>query len=54
MELDIDSGVMKVNYSDNLICLIREYRQITELGFKKINKQIIDTIEIGKKFFKEA
>ena len=39
MELDIETGVMKVNYSDGLIYLIREYRQMTELGFKRsINK----------------
>jgi dynein heavy chain 2 len=35
MDLDLETGVMKVFYSDGLITLIREFRQMTELGFKR-------------------
>jgi len=35
MELDMELGTMKVNYSDGLMHLIREFRQMTELGFKR-------------------
>lgn len=55
MDIDLKDGLIKVNYSERLVLLIREVRQLFELGFKKqIPKSIIDLTENGKKFYKEA
>ena len=55
MELDLADGLLKVNYSDRLVVLLREVRQLCELGFRKqITPQIHKTAEDGKKFYKEA
>ncbi len=35
MELDLKDGMLKVNYSERLVLLIREARQLFELGYKK-------------------
>ena len=34
MELDLNRSILTVNYSDRLILLIREVRQLAELGLK--------------------
>ena len=34
MELDLQSSTLTVNYPDRLILLIREVRQLAELGLK--------------------
>lgn len=55
MDIDLQDGLIKVNYSERLVLLIREVRQLFELGFKKsISKLIIDVTENGKRFYKEA
>ena len=55
MDLDLNDGLLKVNYSDRLVQLLKEVRQLTELGYKKrIPKKVVDIVEIGKKFYKEA
>ena len=35
MQLDVKDELMKVNYSEALIQLLRDFRQLNELGFKK-------------------
>jgi dynein heavy chain 2 len=55
MEIDLSDGLLKVNYSERLVLLLREVRQLCEMGFRKqIPSQIIKTVEDGKKFYKEA
>ena len=34
MDLDLNRSILNVNYSDRLILLIREVRQLAELGLK--------------------
>ena len=33
MELDMKDGLLKVNYSERLVQLLREFRQLTEFGY---------------------
>lgn len=55
MELDLNNGLLKVNYSERLVLLIRETRQLLELGYRKqISSEINKVVENGKKFYKEA
>jgi dynein heavy chain 2 len=55
MEIDLEEGLLKVNYSEKLVSLIKEVRQLCELGFRKqIPKQIIEITEVGRKYYKEA
>eukprot|EP00828_Plagiopyla_frontata_P016361 TRINITY_DN2149_c0_g1_i9.p2 TRINITY_DN2149_c0_g1~~TRINITY_DN2149_c0_g1_i9.p2 ORF type:complete len:1025 (+),score=167.76 TRINITY_DN2149_c0_g1_i9:246-3320(+) len=55
MELDMKDGLLKVNYSERLVQLLREFRQLTEFGYQKqIPKQIQECVKTGKKFYKEA
>ncbi|EGR34149.1 hypothetical protein IMG5_022750, partial [Ichthyophthirius multifiliis] len=55
MDINMDDGLISVNYSERLVLLIRETRQLFELGYKKnIPKQIIDIVENGKLYYKEA
>lgn len=55
MNLDLNTSTLTVNYSDRLILLIRETRQLAELGLKgKVPQEIIDTAEQGKRYYKEA
>lgn len=55
MELDLKNAILKVNYSEKLILLVREIRQLTELGFRKeVPQEVMETCELGKKYFKEA
>jgi len=42
MDLDLNTSTLTVNYSDRLILLIRETRQLAELGLKgKVPPEII-------------
>ncbi|KAL4440929.1 hypothetical protein ABPG74_009342 [Tetrahymena malaccensis] len=55
MDINLQNGLVEVNYSERLVLLIREVRQLFELGFKKdIPKQIVEVVENGKRFYKEA
>lgn len=55
MDINLENGLVEVNYSERLVLLIREVRQLFELGFKKdIPKQIVEVVENGKRFYKEA
>ena len=55
MEFDLKDGLLTINYSERLVLLLREVRQLAELGFRKsIPNKIIDTVELGKRFYKEA
>ena len=55
MEFDLKDGLLTINYSERLVLLLREVRQLAELGFRKlIPAKIIDTVELGKRFYKEA
>lgn len=35
MTLDVNDGMLKVNYSERLTVVMRDVRQLIELGFKK-------------------
>lgn len=53
MNLDLASSTLTVNYSDRLILLIRETRQLAELGLKsKVPPEVIETAEQGKRYYK--
>ena len=53
MELDLNRSILTVNYSDRLILLIREVRQLAELGLKgKVPQDVLDTAEQGKRYYK--
>ncbi|CAD8135851.1 unnamed protein product [Paramecium octaurelia] len=55
MEIDMQDGLVRVNYSDKLVQLIKEVRQLCELGYRKsISNEIHTIVETGKKFYKEA
>ena len=53
MELDLTDGVLKVGFSDKLVQLIKEVRQLLEYGFE-IPKNIKTIALEGKKYCKEA
>jgi dynein heavy chain 2 len=53
--LNTKDGTLEVNYSDRLLLLIREVRQLMELGYKKdVDAGILKTVELGQKYSKEA
>lgn len=49
LEMNIEDGKLKVNFSEKLVILIREVRQMSELGFK-IDVHLMKSAEIGSKF----
>lgn len=54
MEIDLEaSGQMRVNFSERLITLLREVRQLTALGFKVPNK-IKSVAENAQKFHRHG
>ena len=54
MEFDIEvTGLLKVNYSEKLVTLVKDARVLGEHGFK-IPKPINDVTENAKKFYKEG
>jgi hypothetical protein len=60
MELDHEAGgesgaLLKVNYDDKLVTLVKDTRAMCEHGFaKKINPNITKIAEQAKKFYKEG
>ena len=55
MNLNLNTSTLTVNYSDRLILLIRQTRQLAQLGLKsKVPEQILETAEQGKRYYKEA
>lgn len=54
MEFDYQAGgLLKVNYSEKLVTLVKDARMLGEMGFK-IHKDIITVTENAKKFYKEG
>lgn len=53
MKLDETSGYFKVNFSDQLIILIKDVRQLKEFGYK-VQKKVNDLSEQAKKMYKEG
>lgn len=53
MELDPNDGSLKVRYSDRLVILLREVRQLSTLGFV-IPAKIQQVANIAQKFCKQA
>ena len=53
MELDLSDGILKVGFSDKLVSLIKEVRQLLEYGFE-VPKTIKTVASEGKKYCKEA
>jgi dynein heavy chain 2 len=54
MEFDYEAGgLLKVNYSDKLVTLVKDSRMLSEMGFK-VHKDIIQVTENAKKFYKEG
>ena len=54
MEFDFEAGgLLKVNYSDKLVTLVKDARILAEMCFK-IHKDIILVTENAKKFYKEG
>jgi dynein heavy chain 2, cytosolic len=56
MEFDFshkDGGLLKVNYSEKLVTLVKDARVLGEHGFK-IPKPVHDVTENAKKFYKEG
>lgn len=54
MEFDYEAGgLLKVNYSDKLVTLVKDARMLGEMGFK-IPKDVLLVTENAKKFYKEG
>ena len=54
MEFDFEAGgLLKVNYSDKLVTLVKDARAIGEHGFD-INNLIVTIVDRAKKFYKEG
>lgn len=53
MELDPNDGSLKVHYSDRLVVLLREVRQLSALGFV-IPAKIQQVANVAQKFCKQA
>lgn len=53
MVLDLKDGLLKVSYSERLVQLLKEVRQLTEYGFK-VSATIKKIVIQGKKYYKEA
>ena len=53
MELDHKDGLLKVHYSEKLVQLLKEVRQLVELGFK-VSKEIRKITESAQHFYREA
>ena len=54
MEFDFEAGgLLKINYSEKLVTLVKDARAIGEHGFP-LDKQIIAIVDRAKKFYKEG
>lgn len=52
MELDLkNQGQLVVHYSERLVVLLREVRQLSELGYK-IDRRVQKTVETGEKYYR--
>ena len=55
VDLDQKTGIVKVNYSDKLIGLIKEIRQLSDLGYRKqIPESVLEVSTKANKYYKEA
>ena len=54
MEFDFEAGgLLKVNYSEKLVTLVKDARAIGEHGFP-LDKKITAIVDQAKKFYKEG
>ncbi|VDK47915.1 unnamed protein product [Anisakis simplex] len=53
MSIEQRHGTLNVNYSDRLVRLLKEVRQLTSLGFN-VPSKIIKCANLGEKFYKSA
>ena len=54
MSFDYDAGgLLKVNYSEKLVTLVKDARVLGEHGFK-FPKKVHECTEMAKKFYKEG
>lgn len=53
IELDHSDGKLKIHYSDRLVSLLREVRQLSALGFA-IPAKIQHTANTAQKFYRQA
>jgi dynein heavy chain 2 len=54
MEFDYEAGgLLKVNYSEKLVTLVKDARAIGEHGFT-LDKNILGIVNQAKKFYKEG
>lgn len=53
MELDHMDGHLKIHYSDRLVSLLREVRQLSALGFN-IPAKIQQAANTAEKFYRQA
>ena len=55
VEIDKNTGFLKVNFSEKLFQLIQDVRILTEYGYyNKINKELVNVNNEGKKILKDA
>ena len=53
MEIDVKTGMVRVQYSERLVTLLKEVRQLEGLEFK-VPTYINDLVRDGKKFYREG
>jgi hypothetical protein len=54
MEFDYEAGgLLKVNYSEKLVTLVKDSRAIGELGFP-LDNRIVGIVDKAKMFYKEG
>ncbi|VDO92167.1 unnamed protein product [Soboliphyme baturini] len=53
MQFTHKTGILQVNYSDRLVTLLRDVRQLQGLGYN-IPSKIQTCFELGQKFYKQA
>lgn len=53
MVLERERGVLNVSYSDRLVRLIREVRQLMSLGFA-VPSKIQQCVQIGEQFYRHG
>ena len=53
MEFDSSDGKLRVHYSDRLVALLREVRQLSALGLK-IPSKITATAQTAEKFYRHG
>uniref|UniRef100_A0A0N5CE75 Cytoplasmic dynein 2 heavy chain 1 n=1 Tax=Strongyloides papillosus TaxID=174720 RepID=A0A0N5CE75_STREA len=51
MEIDVNSGRINISYSDNLVKLLREVRQLLSMGLN-IPGKILNVVSTGEKFYR--